>query len=404
MRIYSKYTIDTQKEMLKELKFLTILSVVIFAASCSNQEDLKFDPKLEIALDENFVSSGEALETADEYYTLMFGDVTRSSRGVANIEMVGITTKNGCENSMHGLYLINYGDDKGFALVSADKRREKLYAISDEGSLHMSDTIENKALAEYISDVLASGMSINFPSPTDTMSIQPNLPKTEVINILRPCLTGDMANFSQHAPFNKYCFTNDGRQSVVGCGPLAVGTMFSYFSWPNSIGEYSFNWNNMKNNFTLESWARLFEILGRPNYLMTFYGETYATTSGGMIPFTINRLGYSGAKRESLDYYNVYNDLQRGNPLICDSPSHIWIIDGWINIKTTTPLLNDTTVTYGFYPHCVWGFGGQANGYYLFSTSAGTIGGAEQLVEDGLFDTVRVYGNLYVTYGYQPNK
>ena len=62
-------------------------------------------------------------------------------------------------------YLVNYADDAGFALLSADSRLRPIYAISDEGSMSFSDTTYNKGLALFARGVEAEIRGIVVPPP-----------------------------------------------------------------------------------------------------------------------------------------------------------------------------------------------------------------------------------------------
>lgn len=85
---------------------------------------------------------------------------TRNSSGreVNSVSLISLSpsirTRAANEKSINtSLYFINYKDNKGFSIVSSDKRLRPLYAVSDTGNIAISDTITNKGLALFFQGV-----------------------------------------------------------------------------------------------------------------------------------------------------------------------------------------------------------------------------------------------------------
>lgn len=78
----------------------------------------------------------------------------KSSREVEEIEVLhsNLQTRSQAGNASvnSDLYLVNYANNKGFALLSSDSRLRPIYAISDTGHIQMADTINNKALSMFL--------------------------------------------------------------------------------------------------------------------------------------------------------------------------------------------------------------------------------------------------------------
>jgi len=47
-------------------------------------------------------------------------------------------------------HVINFDDNSGFAIVSADSRTTPVYAYSDEGNLNLEDAMENTGFSEFM--------------------------------------------------------------------------------------------------------------------------------------------------------------------------------------------------------------------------------------------------------------
>lgn len=69
---------------------------------------------------------------------------------------------------------------------------------------------------------------------------------------------------------------------------------------------------------------------------------------------------------------NVNQELTLKKPLMVrgdsDTSGHAWIMDGAKYIEN--PFNVDNTVTKTYYYHCVWGWGGYDNGYFIFENRA----------------------------------
>jgi hypothetical protein len=132
------------------IKHVTAMVTLLLVASCSSVDEPKLNNSTNNA-DKNFISIEQALTNADSEFQAMFR-TTRSGRAVTEIETLNRHTRSEDADSLYGFYLVNYED--GFALLSADARRPEVLAISDEGSMHLSDTISNKTLATYLSTIV----------------------------------------------------------------------------------------------------------------------------------------------------------------------------------------------------------------------------------------------------------
>ena len=121
--------------------YLGIIALIAMSASCSSGEraDPIADNKVET--DANFLSVDDALVNARKAFKVMLGKEKSSTRADVDAEMfIPAAKTRGTGESLYGYYVINYGNGDGFALVSADRRRVPVLALSDEGSMHLSDT------------------------------------------------------------------------------------------------------------------------------------------------------------------------------------------------------------------------------------------------------------------------
>lgn len=255
-------------------KIMYLVAVALVLTACSSEEPITPQNQVNDAMGANpyRVSLTDALKNADALLGELGEDeVTRSiERKVESVEyysrpgtraLVGDTL----------LYLVNYADDAGFALLSADSRLRPIYAISDEGSMSFSDTTYNKGLALFARGVEAEITSLpNLPYiPVDSLILKPGFPVNPKVDSIRsvkdrvrPMLSMYQRNWDQHAPFNEYCFTDDGEQALVGCTAIAVAQIMAYHKWPEQYGGYTFDWDEI-NNGNIDMLARFFKCIRR---------------------------------------------------------------------------------------------------------------------------------------------
>jgi hypothetical protein len=370
----------------------------------------------ESGFNENYISLSEALQNADSEFALVYNS-TRSDKRVVDTELFQPKTRSE-EDDLYGYYVVNY--DNGFAMLSADRRRPAVLALSDEGSMHLSDTTYNDGLNWYINEALSSFGSTIVKPDTTIHSTYPNEPYTTTTTVYSErLLTGFLSTFSQRYPYNIYCYTDSAEQAVVGCTPLAVGTVMGYYKWPESYESYTFDWTSMYSSSMNTMWARLFEILGRSENLHSKYGTSSTSTPIKNIAGTINRLGYKNAEYVTFNQTRLQSELSKNNPVIMNgfttrtdpttneekTVGHTWIIDGGYSTKTPNQLeYGGGKYTYRYYYHCVWGWGGTANGYFILKSTDTSIGGTPYEPDTSTSGSADVYKNLSMICGYTPNK
>lgn len=156
--------------------FMVLACVIITA--CTSEDSLN-PPEPTAVRNANKVTVREALSRADGYFNAFNKQTgTRSSvsgRKVKSIEAVrsqATTRSYGSDIPDTLYYIINYADDSGFAVMSADKRTVPLYAISEDGRFDLNDTVYNKGLALFVhgmeNDILATPYKPGPVFPIDT--------------------------------------------------------------------------------------------------------------------------------------------------------------------------------------------------------------------------------------------
>ena len=305
------------------------------------------------------------------------------------------------------MYIINFDDNEGFALVSADKRTTSILAIIDEGSMttDMLTNTENTAFNILIWQTIVMQLyeiSTYKKSATTYAHIDPS----QVTNYTAPKLK---TKWAQGHPYNLQSpLKTDGTNGRMpaGCAPVAMAQAVSFFQTKNSVtwsdihgsGSSDLNWSQII--IDCENWhwcvANTYwdwEGVGnkdysKPNqYGYGRVGEGLETTNqvahlirsmGAAITASYGNNSTSGNTVKALNHLsdswginkddininsNITNIIKQSNYLIWISAtnisegggSHGWLIDGGF----TKSGIN--------YVHCNFGWDGYCDGYYIIN-------------------------------------
>lgn len=176
-------------------------------------------------------------------------------------------------------------------------------------------------------------------------------------------------------------------RGVVGCVPLAVGQILAKHRKPQSINGYSLNWDKMLAGPTISDLdsvganyvARLLCELGTEKYCDVRYklNGTWAYDSDALKALKV--LGYADAKSTTSMAEAVLSVKSHGPVYMRATDArysgHAWIMDGTKAIKETLcevfPQSNrriDRLYTTINYAHMNWGWGGDGDGYFVYSS------------------------------------
>ena len=383
-------------------KLLSLLVCVLLGAplvGCRDDADDIETKKTQTTQQKTRIALDEAVENALMFISELEECETGATRAVgrrfASVEYVtsketsttcatrSVTSDEGNADTL--LYLINYADNGGFALMPADRRLDAVYALSNEGSLSMSDTTYNKGLAMVMNSIRR-----NLSIPPIPFKPEPDIPedKIQLYRSVARKINTNVAKWGQSTPYNQACPIDgsNGERSVVGCGPLACAIITSYYEYPTQFENTSIAWSHIKSGDTTEiaTLAQYLHWLGEPQRLAAFYGSPgglWGGTSiydGNIIP-AFNNIGYQDVDSDTT-LFSLYDRLQNQPVLISangpDGNGHVWVIDGAkeyvrysylspeiSNVEDITPGYYYNGVAYRLY-HCVWGWYGKCNGYF----------------------------------------
>lgn len=376
--------------MKKQFIFMFFLIWGIIFYSCnkdqvSNDTDLSAEENASYAL-----PLSEALGNAQKFFEQLEGTTSRSkTRQPKNVEIVVNSrslarSADGTPKTDTTLYLVNYGENDGFALLAADRRLCPVFAIGSEGALNFRDTIENKGLAMFLQDVNA-GIQYFLENESSKVISRASIQEVDgTIKYPAPIIEAGLQykygpyglkrQWSQESPFNKYCPGN----AAVGCAAVAMGLIMAHHQYPAKINGYTLNWTgidligngNGGTETAKEQLAHLLRELGNPEYLNMNYGIESGASPTKVAP-TFRKLGYTCGELETYNVDKLWSHF-KSNPIpvymvgyASAGGGHGWIINGMMNIRivfSLAPGRRDETTLY--YVHKNWGWRGTANGWY----------------------------------------
>ena len=366
-------------------------------------------------------SLNDALKSADAIFAEIAPQTRTSSRKIASVQIIGDSkaalTRSGEDGLDTMLYLVNYADDQGFALLSADWRTKPVYAFSEEGELNLADTTVNKGLAlfmenakaDYEDAVSVTGNPKGPFFPNDSIDIyHPNIDiddyQREVTKDVKPLLKKNSRLWKQGYPFNIYCPVKNGERCPVGCVAIAVALLCSEREAPSSFDGISLNWSaiNQVDPYTnippaMVNFFNFLRSLGKSQYLDMHYNPGASSSNIDNARRTLsNGMGFTLSATEDFhgyifkDHYPVYIRAKKS-----EGVGHAWVIDGGYGYKITSTMYVDGYASYNF-EHCVWGWAGKDNGYYSWSSTSGFDGKPHHFDEDDTGELNYNHNGLYI--------
>lgn len=390
-----------------------IVPCVMFVA-CANQEEPIKNEVVETSINVNKRTLAEAVSIAESAVSMFDDAETRSVvRKVSLPDTKYIVGKTATRSSEPDtlMYVLNYEDNRGFAVVSANRNTEELIAVSDQGNYNEELENEIPALNTYMDmaeEYVTTGGLITDPYIDETP-----LPLTQhKIETVRTTLASYgpfvEVRWGQYSPYNLECPS----RYPVGCAATAVAQILSYIERPTNIYVtyeepyymQEIDWdllkthsNNDNSNLvdscetsTHQLMAVVFRQIGY-GMKMVYSSGGSATTLKDIISF-VDGWGFNHIHYTSFDQSTVIKRLSENIALyiqgtcVDDTDGHAWVLDGYKKVESVTceysrpqhqlewDLLT-RSVTVSEYNHFNWGASGDGNGYYL----------------SGVFDTSKPY-------------
>lgn len=310
-------------------------------------------------------------------------------------------------------HVINFEDNAGFALVSADDRTTPIYAYSTESNLDLEEGIANTGLSTFMEGAILRyreeirllpviGPWIPDPAAEDSFLLCPRtiyngqecyVKYHDHRQQVSPLLT---TLWNQSSPYNYYCPIINGQswagyenRAAAGCVTIALAQIMAYYNYPN-------NWDwglihtspsyseGIHNETTNEVAQFVYDVAISANISWGIQSSSNIYNANS----ALENWNYITSAVQDFDCGNVVNSLKVNQPVYCrgtqpgTNEGHAWVIDGYNHTTTfatyyAIPLphvkLGESSFGSPFFYHCNWGWGGNNNGYFIdtFSISEG---------------------------------
>lgn len=416
-------------------KFLSLAILAVMVAACSNEEPAMVADNAAAEQGVVKVSVEDAIRIANqaaEAFDAKSGrGVSRRASSAAMVDVLG--AKNGRSGGVDTLlYMVNYDNLQGYAIVSASYAGETLLGIVDEGEFNALEAAQNPAFSYYLANAqnyAASTLGASFGG--GKVPVTPGfIEETRYVNEDYPVKVN--VKWGQRYPEGYFC-----PNKVSGCVQTAMAQIMSYLKLPTSINltyperdvdVQALDWDAMtlhkqsvsttnqslisSHNANCEASyashmaiARLCRELGYRNNASYYQNATGAFDYKALQTFRqlVPEKEISNLVSLGTDYATLFEAIKTGIGYIGgydinDEGGHAWVIDGGRRIgKIVTvsgpgtigidgkehPYVNDYTT---YYYHFNWGWNGTDNGYFVmgvFDTSKGEESPGQLVVAPG---------------------
>ena len=346
----------------------------------------------------------EALETAKEH---IFGSSTRS-KSVPEVKNHYVykpspLTRNVSDTVDVAFHVINFENEQGFAIISADKRAVPVYAYSGEGNINLYDAVEESGWG-YFMDMAekhyTSTLALDLPpfiNPQDSAIGGPNygdIPQLAIDYLngvrCRVRTTDTYYNYgtrlftlwNQCSPYNYYypqvsngLHYNDYKNDT-GCTPIAIAQIMAFHHYPESYNSHIYNWDEItsKEHYSLQEYTPASLNTAQLIYDIAILADTdidnTSSTPFNNVKRVFNNMGYQ-ATAASFSTEKVINNIRLNQPVYVrgsrqnNTVGHAWVIDEHRQKVSTTTYYYDEPPYNIYYEgsndihyfHCNWGWG-----------------------------------------------
>lgn len=382
---------------MKTLKsiFAIVITAMTFGA-CSN--DFESDSARNAVRSR---SQDEAIKIAVNAHNVFFGNQSRGTNTIAvaenGIHIVKGRSSRGLNNDTL-LYVINYEDDGGFAVVSASPSTVPLIGIAEEGNYNPEQNSANSNIQFYLERIceyvgMAKKQNTSPIGSIPIIPIGPDIPPTDTIPFSNSYILASVGphvalKWGQGAPYgNRFANGNCGSAACV------AAMILTHLSWPHSLhaNGNAIDWDKLNQHISNGEGCNepdsvqvhsmiadliykiremhfyhsvgdsIFYELANNDLLRGIYSNSacYETHELSDMEEMIQSINHPEAGYGRL-VYAIENVNRTIGGQQYELNKYCWLVDGYKSIAYTTP--NTQSVTY---IHCNWANDGNGNGYFL---------------------------------------
>lgn len=390
--------------MIKNLIRFACIFVLILA-SCSS-EDVNLSYQVKDTYPTDCLSESEAMALAENMYQLHYPNHPQSrSSQVANVQVI---RGKGARNSRDSLiYVVNFMNDGGYALVAVPRIASPLIAVVESGNYNLEDPVDNPGFLEYMEraeDYVATAPlsirdSIRIPVRPPGRPVESKFEKTDttIVEIGADFTPLIKVRWGQNYPENLYA----PYRRPAGCVNTAVAQLMSYYR-PTQFITYDFpeaekagevlNWDKL-NKIAVSAYTNdelckrcsadveTHKMLGRlcrqiGHFANSNYTDTVTWTYVSRIPSILSQFLPNAQIGEWTTYTpDIAMSYLDHGPIFMNGNGHAWVADDYYYKKTTYTdyIWNGITRKWEYWSsydeiintvHFNWGVNGRYDGYF----------------------------------------
>ena len=379
--------------------FIIIFSIISCSKTAFETEIISNDTEPStIIINKNDRSIAEAINIAQNAISSFFPTIESHSDknrtiGISNITPYTIHSNVSAIDTL--MYIVNFEQDNGFAIVSKHRNAPELIAIVNSGHYTQGQTT-NPGLNLFIDEIAFNlSKTNNFIIPENEYNgFEVKQDVSEDENVNEPMIS---AKWHQRFPFNKYCPSD----TPTGCVSLAIALTLSAKNYPTSI---NLTFPNAPNNSTYLNWQEINKIDHNSScessctycdqiaLLIREAGHRVNTeyksdgSSASSSKYAVKCFESFGFKTDDyIDYdlVTVLNSLGNQCPVYItarndEDKGHAWVVDGskylYKRVDTyqrdpsqghTLWTLSNYNITKTWYLHMNYGWGDGSSGYFI---------------------------------------
>lgn len=387
--------------------YLILLPLLML--SCTDEAFQEVNSNSDLSTNYELRTETEAIAIARKAFKEFYPRASRSERDFSGINVVKIqkTLSRNAETS-NPLYVVNFGDESGYAIVSGNRDVTPLLAVTESGSISDVNDIDNPGLELFVDNALSlevDSMAVVVPPIIDDGSQMVTIYRNDTIfhtnTVVDPRIS---VKWGQTYPEGELC-----PNGVCGCVATAGAQALSYFEYPGNV---ILTFPERQSDIICLDWAKMKEINSTNFWRQDGIYDVQLSSLCREIGYSIDAIYYdngniflnstSASSATLRTYFRnllptdqfIVSEMCASNPktnevlgngiIIIRAASedidgtqvgHAWVIDGYKYKKYTVYVYaresNSAIETLErqfdqeeLYSHVNWGWNGADNGYF----------------------------------------
>lgn len=304
--------------------FIILASFGLLAASCTSIVDPAYDGEMQSQEHKSNIRTVEEVIDIAEKSLMKFGIETKSgipSRTInrSNVQVLYNTATKSLPHEDTLMYVVNFNENQGFALISADRRDPELLILTESGNFDGRKT-ESPAFNMYFQNILTELSQEKSASSTMSNDYD-EMVFNRVDTTTNVTTSGELlvSAWHKYAPYSNYCTTSANINTNAGSGPVLLAKLLASFEYPTFIpltfassptSTLFLNWDQMSD----QNAALLIRELGELS--STNYNSSNVSTTLVGLQNCLQSLGYQCTYVQNPDNEILFEQIRSDNKIL----------------------------------------------------------------------------------------